>query len=215
MDNDPYRFLVRLYVGLFEPLNRGLWSRGLEVGPPVEGASVLDLGCGAGGQLALCQARGCRAFGIDRSPAMLRVARQRLGAGSDLRVGDAASLPFADGSFDLVLATLVLHEMSPRVRAATLREARRVLRPKGRILVIDFHAGPPRRSARGLLNRAFILASELGAGREHFRNYRSFIAAGGIPGLAAAGGLTVERRRLAAGGNVGIYLLAGASAAAR
>jgi ubiquinone/menaquinone biosynthesis C-methylase UbiE len=207
MGNDPYRFWARFYDRLFEPTNRALWAKGLAMHPPEAGASVLDVGCGTGTQLALYRDHGCHISGIDPSPAMLRVASERLGAGADLRLGDATRMPFSDGSFDLALTTLVLHEMRPAVRAATVREVKRVLKPEGRYLVIDFHAGPPRRSLKGLASRAFILTSEIGAGREHFGNYRQFVGSGGVPRVAAANGLSVEHQRIVAGDNMGIYLL--------
>ena len=72
---------------------------------------------------------------------MLEAARRRLGTGASLTVGDAARLPYPDHTFDLVLAATVLHEMSPQVRTAALSEMKRVLRPGGRILLIDFEAG--------------------------------------------------------------------------
>jgi ubiquinone/menaquinone biosynthesis C-methylase UbiE len=207
MGNDPYRFYVRFYDRIFEPVNRGLWSKGLDMLDPDQGMSVLDVGCGTGSQLALYQKQGCQVSGIDLSPAMLSVAGNRLGAGADLRLADATSMPFSDGSFDVVLSMLVLHEMSPRVRAETLREARRVLKPEGRMLIIDFHAGPPKRSLKGLANRAFRFVSELCAGREHFSNYKSFVAAGGMPRLTEAEGLAVVDQRIVGGGNMGLYLL--------
>jgi SAM-dependent methyltransferase len=72
---------------------------------------------------------------------MLEVARRRLGTGASLTVGDAARMPYPDRTFDLVLAATVLHEMPPQVRTAALGEMKRVLRPGGRMLLIDFEAG--------------------------------------------------------------------------
>jgi ubiquinone/menaquinone biosynthesis C-methylase UbiE len=207
MGDDPYRFWARIYDRLFVPINHALWAKGLAMHPPEAGASVLDIGCGTGTQLVLYRDHGCHVSGIDPSPAMLRVASGRLGAGADLRLGDATRMPFSDGSFDLALTTLVLHEMRPAVRAATVREIVRVLKPEGRYLVIDFHAGPARRSLKGLTGRAFILLSEVCAGREHFGNYRQFVGSGGVPRVAADTGLSVEDQRLVAGDNMGIYLL--------
>ncbi len=60
--------------------------------------------------------------GIDAPQAMLNVARRRLGERADLRLGDAARMPYLDGSFDLVLAATVLHEMLPEVRGTVLDE---------------------------------------------------------------------------------------------
>lgn len=203
MASDPYRLAAPVYDLIFERMNRGLRTRALKLLPPSPGQTVLDIGCGTGLHLALYQQRGCTIFGIDPSAAMLRQARRRLGDG--LFQGDAAALPFAAGTFDLVTTTLVLHEMSPEVRRAVLAEATRVLRPDGRVLVIDFAAGPAR-PLKGWLIRAFIRTAERVAGGRHHRNYRQFMASGGLPALAGRG-LALEQEKIVGGGNMGIYVL--------
>ena len=55
---------------------------------------ILDVGCGTGTQLTLYKKTGCTLFGIDASPAMLRIARRKLGETADLRLGDAANMAF-------------------------------------------------------------------------------------------------------------------------
>lgn len=85
--------------------------------------------------------------GIDLSPKMLAVARRRaaeLGREVDLREGDAEQLPFPDTSFDTVVCTLAVCAVPDRDRA--LAEMHRVLRPGGRLLLLD-HA--ERRWLRG------------------------------------------------------------------
>jgi SAM-dependent methyltransferase len=62
---------------------------------------VLDVGCGVGAFLRLVADRGARAFGIDASPALAEVARERV-PGAELRVGDMEALPSDDDTFDLV-----------------------------------------------------------------------------------------------------------------
>ena len=69
---------------------------------------------------------------------MLELARQRLGADADLRVADLGNpLPFPDGAFDDVIASLVLHYLEDW--GPTLAELRRVLRPGGRLIVSVDH----------------------------------------------------------------------------
>jgi len=200
---DPYRLAAPVYDLIFERMNRGLRAVALKLVPPSPGQTVLDIGCGTGLHLALYQERGCAAFGIDPSEAMLRQASRRLG--DHLCRGDATALPFAAGTFDLVTTTLVLHEMSPEVRRAVLAEAARVLRPDGRLLVIDFNPGPAR-PLKGWLVRAFIRTAERVAGERHHKNYRQFIASGGLPALAG-GSLALEQQKIVGGGNMGIYVL--------
>jgi ubiquinone/menaquinone biosynthesis C-methylase UbiE len=107
--NDPYRRTARFYDAVAEPPNVVLRRIGLEMCPPRQGMKVLEVGCGTGTNRCLCENAGCDVFGIDLSPSMLEVARQKLGEKADLRLADAAEMPYADESFDLVTAFLTLH----------------------------------------------------------------------------------------------------------
>jgi len=97
------------------------------LGARVAGARVLDLGCGTGYTLTRLP-DGVRAVGLDFAPAALALCSQRA-SGAALVRGDATCLPFADGSFDAVLALDVLEHLDADAQAA--REIRRVLKPKG------------------------------------------------------------------------------------
>ena len=108
------------------------------------GESVLDVGCGTG-SLAIVATRHVGAsgkvFGIDASPEMTaRATAKAARAGADARFEQAVAeaLPFPDGQFDAVLSTLMLHHLPRRVRYQCAYEIRRVLRPGGRVLVVDF-----------------------------------------------------------------------------
>ncbi len=102
--------------------------------------SLLDLGTGTGRMLELLAPLYSRAVGIDASPNMLAVARANLDrAGvlnAQVRLGDIYNLPLPRGSFDLVTIHQVLHYLDDPERA--LAEAARVLRPGGRLLIVDF-----------------------------------------------------------------------------
>jgi demethylmenaquinone methyltransferase/2-methoxy-6-polyprenyl-1,4-benzoquinol methylase len=160
-----------------------------------------------GTQLVLYQEAGCRAFGIDLSPAMLAVAQPKLGLGASLQVGDAARMPYADGAFDLLTAVLLLHEMPAQVRTASVQEFRRVVKPGGRMLIVDHHTGPYP-FPRGWLRKLVLTLLEMAGGREHYMNYRDFLARGGLPALIEAQGLAVARIRLVQNGSQVSYLLA-------
>ena len=104
----------------------------------VHGHRVLDAGCGSGPLADDLRAKGALVAGFDSSPAMLELARQRLGEGADLRVADLSQpLPYADGEFDDVVVSLVLHYLQDW--SAPLAELRRVLKPGGRLLLSVNH----------------------------------------------------------------------------
>lgn len=211
MDRDPYRRIAKWYDRVLEPMNTPLRAIAMKMLPSTTGIAVLDVGCGTGSFLTDFADAGCRAFGLDASPAMLEQAGRRLVSRADLCLGDATRLPYDRGSFDLIVAAMVLHELDEAIRIAVLDEMTRTLKPDGRVLVIDFNSGGLR--ARGLLTRSLSLVAEVVAGRTHFRNFRSFMAIGGLPALLRRSDLTIDRERNVAGGNMGLYVLRSANAA--
>lgn len=206
MAKDSYRFASVTYDIFVEPFNRTLRKIALKMFPPQNGLKVLEVGCGTGTNLLLYQQKGCNAAGIDLSPNMLKVARRKLGPSADIRLGDAADMPFANQQFDLAIAMLTLHEMPPAIRGTVLSEIKRTLKPEGRLLLIDFHPGPYQ-GLKGLITRAVILFFELSAGKEHYRNQLDFLAGGGLPALIAQNGFKTESRKIVGGGNLGFFLV--------
>lgn len=97
------------------------------------GASVLDVGCGAGESLAWLERHGFSGVGVDRDERVLAVAASRVA--SALFHADGARLPFSDACFDGVLSECSLSLMADR--RAALVEWRRVLRTGGRLLLAD------------------------------------------------------------------------------
>jgi ubiquinone/menaquinone biosynthesis C-methylase UbiE len=202
---DPYRRIARFYDAVVEPFNASLRGYVVRVAQPQIGMKVLEVGCGTGANLELFAETGCEVAGVDLSPSMMDLARQKLGDRADLRLVDAAEMPFADNSFDLVLSFLTLHEMPPATRAPVMNEIIRVAGANGRALFIDY--SPGRYSfPKGWFYRAVILATEFGAGWEHFQNHRDFLARNGLPTLIEAHGLTVTKDRILSGGNIQVVL---------
>jgi ubiquinone/menaquinone biosynthesis C-methylase UbiE len=174
--------------------------------PPIKGMLVLDVGCGTGIHLQRYQKVGCEVFGIDLSPSMLQVARDRLGANANLHRGDASNMPYADKMFDLIIMSTVLHEMPSSVRSEVIDESKRTLKKDGRVLLIDFHPGPIK-PIKGWINKSIITVAEIAAGRKHFKNYRHFIKNKGLPALISAHGLSVEQEKIVGGGSIALLLL--------
>lgn len=206
MPRDPYRHTAAWYDAFFEGMNSGLRLLGLRMYRPRAGMAVLDVGCGTGVHLKLYQRFRCNVYGLDPSPAMMAVARQRLGDSAALHLGDACAMPYSDGSFDLVVCMLTLHELAPRVRTSALEEMRRVVRDQGRLLLIDYHPGRIR-GLSGWRTKAIILASEVAAGRRHFANYRHFLRNQALPALVAEHGLSVEKERIVGDGALALLLV--------
>jgi ubiquinone/menaquinone biosynthesis C-methylase UbiE len=150
---------------------------------------VLEVAIGTGRNLPFYPA-GVSLTGVELSPAMLAVARRRaagLGVTADLVEGDAQALPFPDSSFDTVVCTLSLCAIPDH--QAAIGEMRRVLRPGGRLLLLDHVAG------RLWLLRAMQRLAELATVRlagEHLTRRP-------LPLLAAAGFRVEAVERLKAG----------------
>jgi len=110
------------------------------IGP---GQDVLEVGCGTG-NLALLVARrypDARVVGLDPDPRALALAGRkaaRRGVAVTLDRGFGGALPYPDESFDRVLSSLMLHHLEPAEKPAMLREIARVLRPGGRLHLLDF-----------------------------------------------------------------------------
>jgi ArsR family transcriptional regulator len=125
---------------------RSLFTREAEVEAAIHAAlagralgDLVDVGTGTGRMIELLGPQADTALGVDRSPEMLRLARGRLEAAglshAEVRHGDIYALPREDGSADTVVLHQVLHFADDP--AAVIAESVRLLRPGGRLLVID------------------------------------------------------------------------------
>jgi SAM-dependent methyltransferase len=112
-----------------ETLNR------LEINP---GERILDLGCGTGSliQHLLPMTPEIQVFGIDSCPEMLEIAKQKLPKFVDLKVGSADKLSFPNNYFDVVVSTSAFHFF--RDPSQSLQEAKRILKPNGRLVITDW-----------------------------------------------------------------------------
>ena len=115
---------------------KGLAEAFLRLLPPL---TIADLGAGDGGFALLLSQRAARVIAVDASPRMLEVGReqaQRNGVSNiDFRQGDMEELPVESAAVDLVFFSQSLHHAPHPERA--LREAARILRPGGRIVILD------------------------------------------------------------------------------
>ena len=136
---------------------RELTVRWAQVQP---GEDVLEVGCGTG-SLTLAAKRQTgpsgAVCGIDVLPEMIAQSRQKAaeaGADVDFRLGGINAIPYPDESFDTVLCSFMIFHMSEMVRRQGLAEILRVLRPGGRLFVLDL-SQPPGSVARRVTGVAF------------------------------------------------------------
>ncbi len=131
----------------------------LDLARLASGETVLDVGCGTG-TLAIAAKRRIGPAGnvhaIDASPEMIARARKKARKAAVEVVFDTAvaeALPFAPATFDVVLSTVMLHHLPAEACRQCMREIRRVLRPGGRLLAVDF--GGPAHARRSLIAHLF------------------------------------------------------------
>ena len=116
---------------------------------------VADLACGSGAASAALAPHVARVIGVDSQPAMIAAAGRRQVANLELRVGDLASLPIADGECGAAICLLALtHVDDP---AAALAEMARIVSPGGRVVVVDLlhHGRDDFRRRMGALRSGF------------------------------------------------------------
>jgi ubiquinone/menaquinone biosynthesis C-methylase UbiE len=186
-----WRAFTRLYDPVLASTMRERRFRALMLGRvdadlPENGAA-LDLGCGTGTfALALAAQRpdACVAA-VDGDPEILAVARAKPGASAvEWHEGLAQQVPAADESVDVVTISLVLHHLLPQDKRKALAEAKRILKPSGRLHVADW--GPP---ADPLMSGLFYVAQAID-GFDRTADHR----AGRLPTFIAEAGFgEVER----------------------
>lgn len=125
---------------------RRLRQKVIDLVNPSPGQRVLDVGCGTG-TLAIGMARratGVAVTGIEPAPRQIAWARtkaRRARVDVDFRSGGIEDLSFADGTFDAVTSTLMMHHLPEDVRRDGLAEIARVTKPQGRLVIADFDHG--------------------------------------------------------------------------
>jgi ubiquinone/menaquinone biosynthesis C-methylase UbiE len=175
-----------LYRIFIDPLINGLRSRVASMIVP--GEKVIDIACGTGA-LSLAMARhASHITGIDLSEDMIitaqRTARKRQSHNVSFELLDATDLScYPDKSFDVAVSSLAMHQFEPETGVRVLREIKRIAR---RIIIADYNC-PMRPGPAAWL--AYVI--EYTAGGEHYRNFRQYMAHGGLNKLAAETGLTI------------------------
>jgi len=163
------------------------------------GERVLDVGCGPG-RLTLAAARAAgptgETLGIDAAPEMVALATRkaaRAGSSARFREGAIESLPVPDDHFDVALASMMIHHLTPELQRRGVAEVRRALAPGGRFLIVETAATP----GHGVGHLLAIFG--LRRGNQHAEMLRALLRDAGFEAItvepAAARGLVVLQAR--------------------
>jgi len=137
----------RDWAQLAEPSNEPLFATVLNRLHVSEGTRLLDIGCGSGYAARMAAELGAAVTGIDITPELIEIARERLPNGGDFRVGSMDSLPFDDGSFDAAVGFNAFQFADDPAQAVS--EAARVVTPQGLVAATTF-AEPERNESTAL-----------------------------------------------------------------
>lgn len=146
---------------------------------------VLDLCCGTGKQGHFIDLGGNRVCGLDLSFRMLSYARKKYPA-IPFICADAACLPCRSGVFKGIILSYALHEKPEKIRQKIIEECRRLLRPGGKIIFVDYDNPWDRLSRFG---GVFTWLIERAARGDHYKNSRQFLAKGGLSSFIRDNGL--------------------------
>lgn len=206
LESQPERYdrgITLLSLGAADRARRRLVDDAVE-----PGMRVLEIGCGTGALTLLAAQKGARVVAFDVSGPMLRMARRKVAdAGLSDRVrleewGVSKMDALDDESFDVVLSTLVFSELSADERAWALRHSFRVLRPGGRLGIVDevTPEGLGERVVHGAVRLPLLLLT-------FALTQTTTRPVDGLPGLVTEAGFQVEREERTALGSL-LYLVA-------
>jgi len=176
-------FFYRIFI---DPLISGLRKQLVSMILP--GDKVIDIACGTGALSLEMSGRAGHVTGIDLSEDMIATARltaqKRRIQNITFELIDATDLScYTDSSFDVAVSTLAMHQFDPETGVKVLNEMKRLAK---RVIIADYNCplkpGPAKWLAWGI---------ERIARGDHYRNFRIYMAAGGMQRLAGEAGLTI------------------------
>ena len=145
--NKPMVPMVSTYDAYMRKMTIGrervLRQRTVELAGIKAGDSVLEVGCGTGSLTLTAKKQSgpnSKVFGIDVIPEMIEYSRQKAAQSNldiSFKLGTINDIPFPDNTFDVVMASFMIFHMSEDTRQKGIVEIYRVLKPKGRMLIVD------------------------------------------------------------------------------
>jgi demethylmenaquinone methyltransferase/2-methoxy-6-polyprenyl-1,4-benzoquinol methylase len=170
-------------------------SRFIQFAKLKDGEHVLDICCGTGSLTVLLAQRVApsgRVTGIDLSHSMMEIARKRSRLNNlSYHYANSEALPFSNGLYDKAFVSLSLHEMPDSVRRNTLKEAYRILKPGGKLFILDY-ALPAKGFARWAI-KLFVKSLE-----EDFA-YRMLLTESLLKDVRQLGFSVADRKSICAG----------------
>ena len=181
------------YETLVDSLLRDLRKFTTEFSGMKAGDKVIDVCCGTGAQVLEYGRHGIIATGIDSSQDMLKIAtRNRMrqkAVNVSFQLADATNLPFPDGYFDYATVSFGLHDKEKPIRYQIIFEMKRVVKPNGSLILVDFQVPLPRNAWA-----VFARAIEFLAGGSHYQGFKDYLATGGLEDILKNHGLQEECR---------------------
>lgn len=137
---------------------------------------IIDICCGTGSQLKYLHKRGYKNItGVDISNSMLKQAEKGQIKGK-CQNQDATALKFETDSFDAGIISFALHEKTINTANEILNEAKRILKPDGLLIILDYN----QEEKAPWYIKTMVRIIERFAGKEHYKNYRQYQKAGGL-----------------------------------
>jgi len=173
-----YKNVARIYDPLLYPALQPVRIKVAKEIKRLKAEKIVDLCCGTGNQLKLLKKKGFdKLYGVDLSEDMLAVAAK--GSKVNCKLEDASATGFTAGEFDVVIISFALHEKPFEIASAIVREAQRIVKSEGKIMVVDY-AFDKKANRIGKFGVSFV---EKNAGDEHYSNFMAFNNYGGLEKL--------------------------------
>jgi demethylmenaquinone methyltransferase/2-methoxy-6-polyprenyl-1,4-benzoquinol methylase len=143
---------------------------------PNHNLRILDLCCGTGDQLKKLSDAGFNHLtGVDLSTEMLKVARKGNKI-ENLLESDVQNTGLPGESFDIIIISFAVHEKPAQMQHNMLAEAKRLLAPDGQLILVDFSLDDQAK----MISKVAATMIERMAGKEHYRNFKSYVNKGGM-----------------------------------
>ncbi len=159
------------YHYFIDPLLTGSVAKIVDTVPA--GLRILDVACGTGSLVIKLAPKSEHVTGIDIDPVMIGFAKRNNPKNTDFLVGDARDMrSFSNKQFDLVIMSMAWHQFQNKQREIIMNEAIRIGR---KILISDYSYPSPYGYKKNL-----VKTIERIAGRDHYRNFKTYMSEGGI-----------------------------------